>query len=45
MAIAQGASSDRLREEMNEIQAVLGRLYEQKNFYSKFKDGKTYVSG
>ena len=45
MAIAQGASSDRLREEMNEIQAVLGRLYEQKNHYGRFKDGKTYVSG
>ena len=45
MAIAQGATSDRLREEMNEIQAVLGRLHEQKNHYAKFKDGKTYVSG
>ena len=45
MAIAQGASSDRLREEMNEIQAVLGRLHEQKNHYAKFKDGRTYVSG
>ena len=45
MAIAQGATSDRLREEMNEIQAVLGRLHEQKNHYAKFKDGRTYVSG
>ena len=45
MAIAQGATSDRLREEMNEIQAVLGRLHDQKNHYGRFKDGKTYVSG
>ncbi|MAI03848.1 MAG: hypothetical protein CMQ75_04930 [Gammaproteobacteria bacterium] len=45
MAIAQGETSDRLREEMNEIQEVLGRIHEQKNFYAKFKDGTTYVSG
>ena len=45
MAIAQGATSERLREEMHEIQEVLGRIYEQKNFYAKFKDGTTYVSG
>lgn len=45
MAIAQGETSERLREEMHEIQQVLGRIYEQKNFYAKFKDGKTYVSG
>ena len=46
MAIAQGATSERLREEMHEIQDVLGRIHEQKNFYAKFKDGKTpYVSG
>lgn len=45
MAIAQGETSQRLREEMHEIQEVLGRLYEQKNFYAKFKDGTTYVSG
>ena len=43
MAIAQGETSERLREEMHEIQEVLGRIYEQKNFYAKFKDGTTYV--
>ena len=45
LAIAQGETSERLREEMHEIQEVLGRIYEQKNFYAKFKDGTTYVSG
>lgn len=45
MAIALGETSQRLKEEMNEIQEVLGRIYEQKNFYAKFKDGTTYVSG
>ena len=45
MAIAQGETSPRLREEMNEIQEVLGRLHEQKEFYSQFRDGKPYVSG
>ena len=34
MAIAQGETSPQLREEMHEIQEVLGRLHEQKNFYS-----------
>tara|TARA_Y100000004_G_scaffold85187_1_gene95595 strand:- start:294 stop:521 length:228 start_codon:yes stop_codon:yes gene_type:complete len=45
LAIAQGETSPRLREEMNEIQDVLGRIHEQKNHYAKFKDGKPYVSG
>lgn len=45
LAIAQGETSSRLREEMNEIQDVLGRIHEQKNHYAKFKDGKPYVSG
>ena len=27
---------------MHEIQDVLGRIHEQKNFYAKFKDGQTY---
>ena len=45
MAIAQGETSEELRKEMHEIQAVLGKIHEQKNFYSKFKDGKPYVSG
>ena len=45
LAIAQGETSPELRREMNEIQEVLGRLHEQKEFYAKFKDGKPYVSG
>ena len=45
MAIAQGETSPQLREEKNEIQEVLGRIHEQKEFNSKFKDGTTYVSG
>ena len=45
MAIAQGATSQRLREEMHEIQQVLGKLHNQKNHYAKFKDGQPYVSG
>tara|TARA_B100000963_G_scaffold9788_1_gene7685 strand:- start:11338 stop:11571 length:234 start_codon:yes stop_codon:yes gene_type:complete len=45
LAIAQGETSAELRKEMHEIQEVLGRIYEQKNFYAKFPDGKTYVSG
>ena len=45
MAIAQGETSPRLREEMHEIQEVLGRIHNQKIHYAKFKDGKTYVSG
>lgn len=45
MAIAQGKTSPRLKEEMMEIQEVLGRIHDQKNFYAKFKDGKPYVSG
>ena len=40
LAIAQGETSPELRREMNEIQEVLGKLHNQKNFYSKFKDGK-----
>ena len=46
MAIAQGDTSPELKAEMYEIHDVLGRIHEQKNFYAKFKDGKTpYVSG
>ena len=45
LAIAQGETSPELRQEMNEIQEVLGRIHEQKEFYAKFKDGKPYVSG
>ena len=45
MAIAQGETSPQLREEMHEIQALLGKIHNQKNYYSKFIDGTTYVSG
>ena len=45
MAIAQGETSPRLKEEMMEIQSVLGRIHDQKIFYAKVKDGKPYVSG
>ena len=45
LAIAQGETSPQLREEMNEIQEVLGRIHDQKEFYSKFKNGKPYMSG
>ena len=45
MAIAQGDTSPELKAEMYEIQDVLGRIHEQKNFYAKFKDGQPYVSG
>ena len=45
LAIAQVETSPELRREMNEIQEVLGRIHEQKEFYSKFKDGRPYVSG
>tara|TARA_B100000965_G_scaffold102480_1_gene84287 strand:+ start:2791 stop:3018 length:228 start_codon:yes stop_codon:yes gene_type:complete len=45
LAIAQGETSPELRQEMNEIQDVLGKIHGQKIHYAKFKDGKTYVSG
>lgn len=45
IAIAQGETSPQLKEEMNEIQELLGKIHTQKNFYAKFKDGKPYVSG
>jgi|TARA_B100001094_G_scaffold41976_1_gene36674 hypothetical protein len=46
IAIAQGETSPQLKEEMNEIQELLGKIHNQKNYYAKFKDGKTtYVSG
>lgn len=45
LAIAQGETSEQLRAEMHEIQEVLGKIHEQKNFYAKFNDGTTYVSG
>jgi len=45
LAIAQGETSPQLKEEMREIQELLGRIHEQKTFYSAFKDGRPYVSG
>jgi hypothetical protein len=46
IAIAQGETSSQLKEEMMEIQDLLGKIHNQKNHYARFKDGKTtYVSG
>lgn len=33
LAIAQGATSDETRAEMHEIQELLGRIHNQKNWY------------
>ena len=43
LAIAQGETSPELREEMLEIQNLLGRIHEQKVWFRP-KD-KTYVGG
>ena len=46
LAIANGETSPQLREEMNEIQELLGRIHDQKVFYSSLKNKKhPYVSG
>ena len=45
LAIAQGETSPELKREMHEIQDVLGRIHQQKNYYAKFTNGQTYVSG
>tara|TARA_B100000282_G_C31356190_1_gene320160 strand:- start:284 stop:511 length:228 start_codon:yes stop_codon:yes gene_type:complete len=45
LAIAEGETSPQLREEMREIQELLGRIHDQKIFFAKFKDGKPYVGG
>jgi len=42
IAIAQGETSEKLREEMQEIQELLGRMHEQKNWY---RPKGVYVSG
>lgn len=42
LAIAEGETSPQLREEMNEIQELLGRLYHQKVWY---RPKGNYVSG
>ena len=43
--IAQGATSPQLKEEMKEIQTLLGKIHNQKNFYAGFGDNRPYVSG
>lgn len=43
LAIAQGETSEKLKEEMNEILDLLGRLHEQKTWYRPKE--KPYVSG
>ncbi len=45
LAIANGATSPQLREEMMEIQELLGRIHEQKVWYHKMPKGQPYVSG
>jgi len=45
LAIAQGETSPQLKAEMHEIQELLGKIHNQKNYYAKFKDGRAYVSG
>ena len=44
MAIAQGDVSDQLKEEMHEIQNLLGRIHNQKNWY-KSVDGSFQGGG
>ena len=43
LAIAQGETSPKLREEMLEIQNLLGRIHEQKIWFRP--KNKTYVGG
>lgn len=45
LAIANGETSPQLREEMREIQELLGRIYNQKKFYAKMPNDLPYVSG
>jgi hypothetical protein len=45
IAIAQGETSPELKEEMNEIQALLGKIHAQKIFYAKMPNDIPYVSG
>jgi hypothetical protein len=42
---AQGETSPQLKQEMHEIQELLGRIHHQKNHYARFKDDTPYVSG
>tara|TARA_E500000331_G_scaffold313657_1_gene322461 strand:+ start:869 stop:1090 length:222 start_codon:yes stop_codon:yes gene_type:complete len=43
LSIAQGETSNKLREEMHEIQELLGRIHDQKTWYRPKND--VYVSG
>ena len=45
IAIAQGETSPELKEEMDEIQALLGKIHAQKIFYAKMPNNTPYVSG
>ena len=45
LAIAQGETSPQLREEMREIQELLGRIHSQKTWYAKGPSEHPYVSG
>lgn len=43
LSIAQGETSDKLKEEMDEILELLGRIHDQKVWYRP--KNKTYISG
>lgn len=43
LAIANGETSPQLREELDELQQLLGRIHEQKVWFRP--NDKTYVSG
>ena len=43
LAIAQGETSQKLKEEMHEIQELLGRIHQQKVWFRPKK--QTYVGG
>ena len=45
IAIAQGETSPELKEEMNEIQVLLGKIHAQKICYAKMPNDIPYVSG
>ena len=40
-----GETSKQLKEEMHELQNLLGKIHQQKVFYAKFSDGRPYVGG
>ena len=44
MAIVQGETSPQLKEEMHELQELLGRIHNQKNWY-KAKDDRFQSGG